>query len=65
LFVILNKNGVNIKKREKKLIEIFLILFLVMSFVENTSEYSTLWLLFWFLVLNYKYDRLSSFNTHT
>lgn len=65
LFVIFNIKDVSLKTRENKMIEIFLILFLLMSFVENTSEYSTLWLLFWFLVLNYKYDRLHSINTHT
>jgi len=65
LFVIFNIKDVSLKTRENKMIEIFLILFLLMSLLENTSEYSTLWLLFWFLVLNYKYDRLHSINTHT
>lgn len=65
LFVIFNIKDVSLKTRKNKMIEIFLILFILMSFVENTSEYSTLWLLFWFLVLNYKYDRLHSINTHT
>ncbi len=65
LFVIYNKKIFNLKTRENKILELVLILFLLMSFVENTSEYSTLWLLFWFLVLNYKDDRLHSINTHT
>lgn len=59
------KKDVKRKIREKEIIAVFLVLFTLMSFVENTSEYSTLWLLFWFLVLNYKYDRLHSINTHT
>ena len=65
IFSVLYKKNVNRKTIENETIAIFLVSFILICFVENTSEYSTLWLLFWSVVLNYKYDRLYSFNTHT
>lgn len=64
-FYIVFYRKIKVKNREKEIIGIFLVFFCMMSLVENTSEYSTLWLLFWFLTLNYKNVRLSSSSSHS
>ena len=64
-FYIVFYRKVKIENRENEILGIFLVFFCLMSLVENTSEYSTLWLLFWFLTLNYKNVRLSSSSSHS
>ena len=64
LFSFFTKN-VNSNTLVNEIIAVFIVSFVLVCFVENTSEYSTLWLLFWFLVISYKDDRLYSINSHT
>ena len=65
LFSVLYKKNVNSNTLVNEIIAVFIVSFVLVCFVENTSEYSTLWLLFWFLVISYKDDRLYSINSHT